>query len=210
MNARVSAGRKIKDQILLWKELGKAPRAMGTLCASSPFLARTMAAPLKTHSLKGQVVELGAGTGPVTQALLRQGVDKESLVVIEYSSALVQCLKERFQGLNVLCCSAEDLSTSLDLSKPVSAIVSSLPFRSLPKSVAEKIMQEIENVLAPGGLYIQFTYAILGEMPMIPKSFERIKSNVVLCNLPPAKVDVFQNMRTENLRRCVKDETVSN
>ena len=210
MNARMSAGKKIKDQILLWKELGRAPRAMGTLCASSPFLARAMAAPLKSHSLKGQIIELGAGTGPVTHALLRQGVARESLVVIEYSSALVTCLQERFQGLNVLCCSAENLSNCLDLSTPISAIVSSLPFRSLPKSVAEKIMQEIEDVLAPGGLYIQFTYAILGEMPMVPKSFKRIKSNVVLCNLPPAKVDVFQNMRAENLKRCVKDETVSN
>jgi phospholipid N-methyltransferase len=140
----------------------------------------------------GYLVELGAGTGPVTEALLRRGVPPSRLVVVEKSEPLAHCLKNRFEGVYVVCCPAEELGSNIGGRGPVRAVVSSLPFRSLPGAVSVAIMKETERVLAPGGLFVQFTYALLGEMPFVPKTFRKVRSKVILRNMPPAKVEVFR------------------
>ncbi len=140
----------------------------------------------------GRLVELGAGTGPVTEALIRQGVQPERLYVVEKSEALARGLSARFPGVNILCCGADDIRNRIGDGPPVLAVVSSLPFRSLPEDVSRRIMAELERVLAPGGLYIQFTYALIGEMPFVPAGFRKLRSKIVLRNVPPAKVEVFR------------------
>ena len=150
----------------------------------------------------GRFVELGAGTGPVTEALLRHGVPPERLYVVEKSSALAECLSERFPNVNVLCCSANSIRNRIGDGPPVKAVVSSLPFRSLPEDVSRSIMAEVERILAPGGLYIQFTYALVGEMPFVPPGFRKLRSRIVLRNVPPAKVEVFRKPKRRGPQRA--------
>ncbi|MDR0616883.1 MAG: methyltransferase domain-containing protein [Synergistaceae bacterium] len=184
------------------KELLRAPKDIGALCPSSSALANEMARPFSASFLKsGFLVELGAGTGPVTEALLRRGIPPSKIAVVEKSEALALCLKERFPDANVICCPAEELKANLNGLGPVLAVVSSLPFRSLPSAVGMAIMSEAERVLAPGGLFVQFTYALLGEMPYIPKSFRKVRSKLILRNVPPAKVEVFRKLKAGACRR---------
>lgn len=138
----------------------------------------------------GSIVELGAGTGPVTEALLRRGVPPRDLFVVEKQSALADALKFRFPDTRVVCCSADSLTSILSVR--ARAVVSSLPFRSLPEDVCVSISREIDRVLAPGGLYIQFTYALLGKLPFAPSGFEPVRSSIVWLNIPPAKVVVLR------------------
>lgn len=194
-NTAQKENKSLKERYLFLRELVRTPGDIGALCASSPSLARMMVDAVPLWRLRGQVLELGAGTGPVTQALIKRGVPKERLVVVEKSEALALCLRNRFPGANVLCCGAEELEQHIDHSVPVDVIVSSLPFRSLPKEVTRAIMEQIASILAPRGLYIQFTYALLGEIPMLPPHFRKVRSRVVFKNIPPAKVEVFQNQR---------------
>jgi phospholipid N-methyltransferase len=180
---------------LFLKELVRAPRDTGALCPSSQALARRMAEAISPSIIKsGYLVELGAGTGSVTEALLSGGVPPGKLVVVEKSEPLALCLRERFPQANVLCCGAEEIGSRTG--GPVRAIVSSLPFRSLPRDICEAIMTEVEDVLAPGGLFVQFTYALIGEMPFVPKSFRKLRSSVVIRNIPPAKVEVFRKPKS--------------
>ncbi|MDL2264164.1 methyltransferase domain-containing protein [Synergistaceae bacterium OttesenSCG-928-I11] len=175
------------------RELFRDPRDIGSVCPSSHFLADTMASAISPTLIRsGRFVELGAGTGPVTEALLKHGVQPERLYVVEKSEALAKCLSERFPRVNVLCCGADDIAGRIGDGPPVKAVVSSLPFRSLPENISRLIMSELERVLAPGGLYIQFTYALIGEMPFVPAHFRKLRSKIVLRNVPPAKVEVFR------------------
>ncbi|GHV29981.1 methyltransferase [Synergistales bacterium] len=179
------------------RELARNPRDIGAVCSSSPALANEMARAIHPSLLKsGCLIELGAGTGPVTEALLRRGISRDKLIIVEKSEALAQCLKERFNGATVLCCGAEEISSKIKLSSPVAAIVSSLPFRSLPADVSAAIMSEVGRILAPGGLFVQFTYALLGEMPFITADFRKLRSRFILRNVPPAKVEVFRRRKT--------------
>ena len=185
--------KKLEQQFLLLRELIRDPREMGALCPSSSALAEEMAASVPESFFKsGLFVELGAGTGPVTEALLKHGVPPERLFVVEKSSALAECLERKFPTVRVLCCDAGDLQSLMPEGQPVRAVVSSLPFRSIPVEVGRSIMAEIEGILAPGGLFVQFTYALIGDMPLVPASFRKLRSHFVLYNIPPAKVEVFR------------------
>lgn len=138
----------------------------------------------------GVIIELGAGTGPVTAALLRRGVPPSDLYVVEKQPQLAKDLTDRFPEAHVLCCGADEVTSVVD--GPARAIVSSLPFRSLPHDVCVSISREIERALAPGGLYVQFTYALFGDLPFAPDGFEPVTSSIVWPNIPPAKVVVLR------------------
>ncbi len=45
---------------------------------------------------QGLIVELGPGTGPVTQALIETGVAPERLVLVEYDAGFCRLLRQRF------------------------------------------------------------------------------------------------------------------
>ena len=57
----------------------------------------------------GPVVELGPGTGPVTQALLQRGLAPERLILVEYDPAFCRLLERRFPGVRVIQGDAYDL-----------------------------------------------------------------------------------------------------
>ncbi len=187
---------RISQQYMLLHELIRSPGDMGTICPSSPALSGAMVeavSPLLLGS-KGLVVELGAGTGPVTEALLSHGVPRDRLLVVEKSEPLAETLTKKFPGVDVRCGGAEELE-SMASGRSIRAVVSSLPFRSLPHEVSVSIMNVIGRTLSPGGLYVQFTYALVGEMPYVPKDFRKVRMRFVLCNIPPAKVEVFRKPR---------------
>ena len=166
------------------------PRRVGAIAPSSPRLAAAMAS--FVESSNQVVVELGAGTGPVTRALLDEGVDPERLIAIEHSPRLAQKLHEQFPNVKVIQGDAGEMRRYLgDHVGRVGAVVSSLPLRSLPAQTVAKIVAEIEHVLAPEGVVIQFTYdPRVGRR--FDEAFERIGQRWVWNNLPPARVDVFR------------------
>lgn len=184
---------KLRHQFLMFRELLREPRDIGTLCPSSAALADKMADAISPSVMgSGFLIELGAGTGPVTEALLRRGIPRERMIVVEKSEPLANCLSTRFLGVKIVCCGAEELRRYVGRDDEIRAVVSSLPFRSLPTELCESIMSVIEDILAPGGLYVQFTYALLGKIPFVPENFRRLRSDLVLSNIPPARVEVFR------------------
>lgn len=183
----------ITRQCLLLRELIRDPGEMGTICPSSGALSGRMASSVPQSLFEsGFFVELGAGTGPVTEALLKRGMPPGRLIVVEKSQKLAEALAERFPNVNVLCCDAGNLRDHLPEEHRILVVVSSLPFRSIPRDTGLRIMSAVEDILVPGGLYVQFTYALIGEMPLVPGSFVKLSSDVVLFNIPPAKVEVFK------------------
>ncbi|MBX3747366.1 MAG: methyltransferase domain-containing protein [Verrucomicrobiae bacterium] len=158
---------------------------------SSPVLARRMAA-MTIWDERTWILELGAGTGVVTQALLARGAPAQRLLAIERSEALAVHLRRRFPQVRVVCGDAASLRRLVQKAAPRAhrfAVVSSLPFRSLPPPVGEAIRAEIAALLATGGQWTQFTYAVTRRE--VPAGFIRQSSSKVWINVPPARVDVF-------------------
>jgi len=173
------------------KALAHNPRETGAIFPSSRFLAKEMAA----HVVKNQagvVVELGAGTGVVTKALLQAGIQPNNIIVIESSPSMVKKLRRRFPTIQIIEGNAAELITLLAHEKrEVHTIISSLPLRSLPKSVTQTILQQINTLLASNGRYIQFTYSFTKDQFFSLTNFQHIISKRIWMNLPPARVDVW-------------------
>jgi phosphatidylethanolamine/phosphatidyl-N-methylethanolamine N-methyltransferase len=177
------------------KALVTNPSSIGAACPSSPWLAQQIAA-FVPQNPKGYVVELGAGTGAVTQALLDRGIPTDKILALERSPELSNFLKKKFPRLQVLTGDACHLNKLLHdhwngEQKEVEMVVSCLPLRSLPKYVVQAIVQELDKILGVKGRYIQFTYDIRPNHPSRVAGFTREASKVVWRNLPPARVDLF-------------------
>ncbi len=170
------------------------PSMVGAMFPSSKRLAYGLAQQISTNH-PGLVVELGAGTGAITAALVDQKNLFHQLIVIERSAKLSNHLTQRFPELRIIQGDACQLYTLINqsTSAPIQAIVSSLPLRSLSPSIVKKIGTEINQVLIKGGLYIQYTYSLWGK-PLSPSpQLKLIHQQWVWQNLPPARIDVFRH-----------------
>lgn len=165
------------------------PRVVGAVCPSGASLARRMAALVPPGD--GLVVELGAGTGAVTQAL-RCGLTPERLLVLERLPAFCRVLRSRFPDLTVIQGDAARLCDYLPHGRPVTAIVSSLPLLSLPAVTREAVVAQMRAATAGEGRIIQFTYSLWGASALARAGCRCEKRSFVLCNLPPARVECFR------------------
>lgn len=172
------------------REWWRSPRAVGAICPSSLRLTDRMAQWVEVAS-DGWVVELGGGTGAVTAALLRSGVPRDRLIVIEQSIHFVRHLRRRFPGVRIIHGDAADVGTATEGVLPVRTIVSGLPLRCLPADAVRRISHACARVLAAKGRLIQFTYAPRGISPWHAASLNLIASETVWLNLPPARIEVF-------------------
>lgn len=168
------------------REWLSSPRKTGAVCPSGSALAEAMAKGVPAGT--GLVVELGAGTGAVTAALLRRGIAPERIIAVEQSAALANLLRRRFPQITVLHGDAAALSQLLP-AKRVDCIVSSIPLVSLPKPVCRAIVKEMKKVLQ-GGPLVQFTY-LWGGSYLKNSGLTCVNSSVVLRNIPPARVMTF-------------------
>ena len=169
------------------------PRGMGSLVPSSKSLARAMAAQLSELDPEDYIVELGPGSGVVTRALLKAGVNPQRLVVIERDNAFIARLRHDFPDALILrgdACHLKDILAHHGISR-VAAIVSSLPLLSMPENIRHTIVQEAFSVIRRDGVYIQYTYGLLSPVPERHQRAIGIRGRVakrIWRNFPPARV----------------------
>lgn len=169
------------------------PQRVGALLPSSRYLAAAMAG---EAAGAGLLVELGAGTGAVTQAL-REACPDTPLVAAEIDSELAWHLHLRFPGVDVRATQAHRLMAELRreaLPEGV-VVVSSLPFRSLPRKVHLRTVEAICNFLEedPSRRLVQYTYQ--PRQPFkLPQDSRLLWQwrRTVWRNVPPAGVWVLQ------------------
>jgi phosphatidylethanolamine/phosphatidyl-N-methylethanolamine N-methyltransferase len=171
------------------------PRGVGALAPSGQQLASAMASQVDPGA--GLVVELGAGTGVITSALLKRGVPAEQLVVIENSVSMSRNLTRLFPAVSVFHADAARLSVLLKLSGFINptTVVSSLPLISLHSRQRFRILKEIASVLPVGGRLIQFTYSPLPPISVVLAKrlgFEGTRVRRIAINFPPAAVWVYE------------------
>jgi len=174
----------------------RAPLRTGAVLPSGMGLARTMAAQVDA-AREGVVVELGAGTGAVTRALLEQAIPAERLLVVERSPAFCRRLRAKFPDLRVLQGDARNLHALLrDHGElRVGTVVSSLPLRSLRVATQHDVLKESLGLLDNSGTFVQFTYGLASpvDRSLLPSLGLRGRLvERVWRNLPPASVWCYE------------------
>ena len=187
--------RGIADSARFLKTLVAAPRLTGAVAPSGRALARAMAAATGSPA-KGLIVELGPGTGPVTQSLIEAGVARERLVLVEYDAEFCRLLRQRFAHASVVQGDAYDLPRALApfAGEPIAAVVSSLPLLNQPPPRRERLIADAFALMGPSGVFVQFTYGLMSPISreVCEDRYSAVRSRPILLNLPPAFVWTYR------------------
>lgn len=185
---------KLNATTLFLQELVNTPREVGAILPSSKNLAVAMAQWLP--SMEDYVLELGPGTGSVTEALLNRGLRQDRLIAIEQSPKMADLLRARFPRAKIITGDAfkldELLKTHGFQDGNIGSVFSSLPLLNFEAHTADMLARKIRAVLPTGGKLVQYSYHVGNRQPKAAAHFHYVASKLVWCNLPPARVSVYQ------------------
>lgn len=177
--------------VLFFKSFLERPMEVGSIIPSSRFLERRVTRNARLDRAK-VVVELGPGTGGTTQALLRAMRPDAVLLAIEINPRLAESVRARITDprLVVHCGSADDIPGALaahGLAAP-DAVISGIPFSTMPRPVALAILRSIKECLAPGGCFVP--YQVRDRVAVLAREVFGKHSHVELevRNVPPMRV----------------------
>lgn len=187
-----------REKILFIRKLLKNPKSIGAIAPSSKNLALFIARHIKAEDT---VVELGAGTGGLTRALLEAGVDPSHLILVEMDHDMCALLRRKFPQLTVIEGDASHLPQLLLEEAPhvtkVDAIVSGIPMVNLNFQEQSHIMKGCFDVLHDHGQFLQFTYGPVSPLPSKKLGLQAKRLGHVLKNMPPAVI--WQYTRTHSV-----------
>ncbi|MFC7396448.1 class I SAM-dependent methyltransferase [Chelatococcus sp. GCM10030263] len=184
---------RIEDEARFLRSWVESPLRTGAVSPSGRFLARAMAGYVDAD-LPGPVIELGPGTGPVTEALVRRGIAESRLVLVEFNPQFCKLLRKRFPAATVVQGDAYGLARTLDghVSDPATAVVSSLPLFTKPLNDRQGLLEDAFSLMHPGAPFVQFTYATVPPIPKDGPDYRAQASGRIWWNLPPARVWVYR------------------
>jgi phosphatidylethanolamine/phosphatidyl-N-methylethanolamine N-methyltransferase len=191
--AKMQPKLRLDDEVRFIASWLQNPMKVGAVSPSGRALARAVAAEVDP-SIPGPIVELGPGTGPVTEALIERGIAPERLILVEYDPEFCTLLRRRFPGATVVQGDAYSLGNTLAgiVKEPLAAIASCLPLMTRPLSVRVRLLNAAIRMLRPGAPFVQFTYAMNAPIPSRQRRYRITSSPRIWKNLPPARVWVYR------------------
>jgi phosphatidylethanolamine/phosphatidyl-N-methylethanolamine N-methyltransferase len=186
-------GIRLDDEVRFIRTWIEKPLSLGAVTPSSRALARTMAAYIDPEQ-SGPIIELGPGTGPVTEALVAQGVAPSRLVLVEFDPTFCRLLRARYPAATIVQGDAYNLKPLLAgiMKQPAAGVVSGLPLFTKPLRMRLRLLFEAFALMSPGSPFVQFTY---NAVPPLPRRLDRVSAEAserVWMNIPPARVWVYR------------------
>ncbi len=179
-----------KEKILFFKQFLRHPLQIGSIIPSSQYLERRILDMAEVESCK-TVVELGSGTGGTTKAILSAMPKDARLLSIEINPRFHRIVKRRINDKRLIAHlgSAAELSAILNehgLSQP-EAVISGIPFSTMPEELGRQIILEIAKSLSHGGKFVAYQFSSKVYQLCTPV-LGPCKRTMEILNLPPMKV----------------------
>ncbi|HKV28212.1 MAG TPA: methyltransferase domain-containing protein [Candidatus Acidoferrales bacterium] len=172
------------------------------IAPSSPHLASAMLAPL--HLSRARVaLELGAGTGAVTQYLLDALPASSTLLVFEINRRFCSHLRRKFKDPRMVLINANVVNLDAELHRRgydhVDAVASSLGLGFMSETQRNEIFQSLMPFLRENTVLTQYQYIHgmqfangrlrrLSLRPTLSRYFDSVETKIIWRNLPPACV----------------------
>ncbi len=179
---------------LFLREALRSVRSVASLMPSSGPLCRAMLANIDFATAR-TIVELGPGTGAVTEEILARMRPDAVVYAVEINPVFAAHIRRTFNDrrLVVIEGSATHLAHLSGLGPgSVNAVISSLGFSCMPESTRMDILHQAQSCLGDGGVLNQYQY-LAASMScsvrgLLACFFDRVESSRVLANCPPATV----------------------
>jgi phospholipid N-methyltransferase len=176
----------------LWAGLANRGQT-GAIVPSGKYLVRKMIAPIP-RDYSGQIIELGAGSGPLTIQLAAK-CPRARILACEVNPTLARICRDNLvmagleSRVEIALDFAERLLSRFSAKGAVRPdfILSGIPLGNLSRKETHALVHRISRALAPGGMYIQFQYSLI-DRNTIRRSFPRLRVVPAFLNVPPAFV----------------------
>jgi phosphatidylethanolamine/phosphatidyl-N-methylethanolamine N-methyltransferase len=184
-----SLGQDIANAGLFFRRWMKNPLQMGSIVPSSPALCNRVAK--HAHYQPDEaIIELGAGTGVVSQTLLRHGLPPERLFVVEIVRDMADHLRAELPAAaHVIEGDARRLPALIptEWHGKIGTVVVGIPLVLLPFAEQRRFIDAIEAV-APGRGFILYSYCITSPLPWKKHGLVPKREAWTPLNFPPASV----------------------
>jgi phospholipid N-methyltransferase len=183
---------RITENFLFFGKFLRHGTTIASIWPSSPSLARATIKEIDWSSVK-VVVELGAGTGPITDQIIRKLKPHTTFIAIERDHDFAKILQRRFshcKNVEIVQCDVRDLDGVLKARgiKHVDAFVSGLPTPTLPKPVRNRMLASVRRYLVDGGVFSNITEIPFWYWNYYKKFFNDVSFDLVMKNMPPGGV----------------------
>jgi phospholipid N-methyltransferase len=175
------------DWWLFFTKFLRQGKAIASFVPSSCWLARAVVRGIDfAHA--HCIVELGAGTGPITAVLLRLAPPHCRVLVIERDPDFCRRLRERFPTADVVEADAADLDRLLDERglTAIDHVLCGLPLPSFAPAARDRVLEAIRRRLQPEGTFRQLTHMPWVYFPLYARYFEEVRFHLEVRNFPPA------------------------
>ncbi len=164
------------------------PLQMGSLVPSSGALCRRIVAQTQ-HGPDEAVVELGAGTGVVSRALLRSGLPPERLLVVEIVRDMASHLRQVLPGVTVIEGDARRLPELVPRQwhGRIGTVICGIPLVLLPTAEQRRFVDAMAAV-APGRGFLHFSYCVTSPLSAAKLALRGRREAWTPLNFPPASV----------------------
>lgn len=184
-----ASGSSRSDTMLVFKKFLKYGTNIATAVPSSRWLARSLINGIDFDNVK-TIVELGAGTGPITAELIKRIKPHTRFFVVEIDPDFCNRLRQRFPKLDVVEGNAAHLDKLLaDRGlNGCDSVVSGLPIPSFAPPLQEAVMSAAARAMGPNGVFRQLTIMPLMYWKTYSRYWEQVQFKFVPMNLPPGGV----------------------
>jgi phosphatidylethanolamine/phosphatidyl-N-methylethanolamine N-methyltransferase len=164
------------------------PLQMGSVVPSSAALCGRIVRQIR-RAPDEAVLELGAGTGVISRALLRSGVPAEHLIVVEIVPEMAAHLRHALPGALVIEGDARSLPELVpaEFLGRIGTVVCGIPLVLLPVREQRRFIDAIEAV-APGRGFLHFSYCVTSPLPARRHRLAARREAWTPLNFPPASV----------------------
>ncbi len=161
---------------------------MGSVVPSSDALCRRIVAQIRRAPGEA-VLELGAGTGVVSRAMLRGGVPAEYLLVNEIAPDMADHLRGILRGVQVIEGDARTLPGLVPQRwhGRIGTVICGIPLVLLPLPEQRRFVEAMAAV-APGRGFLHFSYCATSPLPAARLGLVARREAWTPLNFPPASV----------------------
>ena len=203
----------MRDHLEFFRQFRKRFKTTGSLMPSSRFLARAMTGPMKHQHKPVRILEVGPGTGAVTQRIVRLMKPEDRLDLVEINETFADLLKRRFESdaayrrvasqSQIHVCPLQEFGGE----EPYDFIISGLPLNNFPIDLVREIFAAYFRLLSAEGVLSYFEYMYvrpirkvvskqtgrkhMRELDRVLNEYlveYRFQRSWVFCNFPPAWV----------------------
>lgn len=205
---------QLKERSLFLKQAFKDIHEVGSIAPSSQATAKAMTEAFRGRTQPARVLEVGAGTGPITVRLVKEMRPGDQLDVYEINPEYSTFLENRFktepafQRVSHQCQVVTAGIETIEKAPTYDYIISAIPFTAFPAEAVRNFFEIYRAILKPTGVltYIEYAFgrSFMRAITKDPAQRDRLnqvgqivthyienyqfRHRFVLLNAPPARI----------------------